>query len=247
MINGKKVGVVMPAYNVAKVLKKTIDSLPQGFADEIIIVNDGSSDDTAKLAQQMGLRLVSHPKNRGYGGAQKTGYETAIQLGLDAVVMVHGDNQYDPSFSRQFAEKICSEGYDVVSGTRMVLGDVLKHGMPIWKFIPNRCLTWLENVVFCTNLTDYHNGYRAYKVSFLKQVPFAQLSEKYDFDTDIIIQAAIRKAKIAEIPHPTRYLDENSQMSFSKGVRYGLSILRTIGRYLLHVWGIKKDPLFAGV
>jgi len=244
MSDKKKVVIVMPAFNVAKILAKTIESLPKGVADEIIVVDDRSYDDTAKIAGALGAVVVSHPKNRGYGGAQKTGYQEAIRRNADIAVMVHGDNQYDPSFALQFVQKIRDEGYDVVTGTRMVLGDVLKQGMPLWKFIPNRFLTWLENFVFGTNITDYHNGYRAYAVSFLRKVPLDLLSEKYDFDTDIMIQAAIRKARIAEIPHPTRYRDENSQMSFSKGIHYGLSILKTIGKYLLHRCGICRQPLF---
>lgn len=234
----------MPGYNVGKVLRKTIASLPKNCADEIILVDDASSDDTASIGRELGLIVVSHPKNRGYGGAQKTGYLEALKRGADIVVMVHGDHQYDPSMALQFVNKIRDEGFDVVSGTRFVLGDVLKNGMPLWKFIPNRFLTWLENVVFQTNLTDYHNGYRAYSADLLRRIPLDLLSEKFDFDTDIIIQAAIRKAKISEVPHPTRYQDENSQMPFSKGVKYGLSILRTIGLYLLHQSGLKRQPLF---
>lgn len=244
--NSKKVVIVMPGYNVGHVLRKTVASLPAGCADEIILVNDGSKDDTAEIGRELGLTVVTHPKNRGYGGAQKTGYQEAIKRDALAVVMVHGDNQYDPSLALNFVTKIRDEGYDVVTGTRFVLGDVLKNGMPLWKFIPNRFLTWLENVVFQTHITDYHNGYRAYSGKFLKQVPLDLLSEKFDFDTDIIIQAAIRNAKIAEVPHPTRYQDENSQMPFSKGVQYGLSILRTVFKYLLHKSGIKRQPLFEG-
>jgi glycosyltransferase involved in cell wall biosynthesis len=237
----------MPAHNVAAVLSKAVKGIPAGTADEIIVVNDCSTDNTADLARGLGAHVVSHSVNLGYGGAQKTGYKEAINRGGEIVVMVHGDNQYDPAYAPKFVSKIRDEGYDVVSGTRMVMGDVLKNGMPLWKYIPNRFLTWLENFVFRTNLTDYHNGYRAYTAEFLKQVPLDLLSNKFDFDTDIIIQAAIRKAKIAEIPHPTRYQDENSQMPFSKGVRYGLSILRTIVKYLLHRCGICRQQLFKGI
>ncbi len=239
--------IVMPAYNVAKVLAKTIESIPAGSYDDLVVVDDGSQDGTADLARKLGLSVITHPKNRGYGGAQKTGYQEAIRRGADIAVMVHGDNQYDPKFVPQFISKIRDEGYDMVTGTRMVLGDVLKNGMPLWKYIPNRALTALENFVFDTHITDYHNGYRAYSTAFLKRVPLDLLSEKFDFDTDIIIQAAIRKARIAEIPHPTRYLDENSQMPFSKGVRYGLSILATVSKYLLHQAGIQRQALFAEV
>ena len=240
----QKVMIVMPGFNVARVLEKTVRALPRGIADEIILVDDGSTDGTPDLGRKLGLTVVSHERNRGYGGSQKTGYQEAIRRGADMVVMVHGDNQYDPSFAPQFIAKIREEGYDVVTGTRMVLGDALQKGMPLWKYIPNRLLTHLENLVFRTNLTDYHNGYRAFSTRFLKQVPLDLLSEKFDFDTDIMIQAAIRRARIAEIPHPTRYEDENSQMPFSKGVRYGLSILRTVTRYLLHRTGLWRQDLF---
>lgn len=244
-LNAKpKVIIVMPAYNVADVLPKTIAALPANCADEILLINDCSKDATAEVGKQLGLTVITHDKNRGYGGAQKTGYLEAVRRGGDIVVMVHGDNQYDPSMANQFVAKIRDEGYDVVTGTRMKLGDALKGGMPLWKFIPNRFLTWLENFTFRTKISDYHNGYRAYTADFLRQLPFDQLSERFDFDTDIMIQAAIRKLRIAEIPHPTRYKDENSQMKFSAGVRYGLSILRTVGGFWLHKIGIWRNPLY---
>ena len=239
-----KAAAVVLGYNVGNVLEKAIRAIPEGSVDSIIVVNDGSTDNTADVAKRLGLKVLSHPQNRGYGAAQKSGYREAIQQGFDIAVMVHGDNQYDPTFVPQFVSKIRDEGYDVVTGTRMILGDALKCGMPLWKFIPNRFLTWLENTVFQTDLTDYHNGFRAFSTSFLKKVPLDLLSDKFDFDTDIIIQAAIRKARIAEIPHPTRYHDENSQMPFMKGVKYGLSILKTVGLYLLHKIGIYKQALF---
>lgn len=245
MPDATKTIIIVPAYNVAPVLEKTIQGIPRGTADQILVINDASTDGTAEVAQRLGLEIVTHPKNRGYGGVQKTGYQEAIRRGADIVVMVHGDNQYDPSFAPKFVEKIRNGGYDVVTGTRMVLGDVLKQGMPIWKYIPNRILTHLENFVFRTHLTDYHNGYRAFSTAFLKKVPLDLLSENFDFDTDIMIQATIRHAKIAEIPHPTRYQDDNSQMSFLKGVRYGLSILKTILRYILHRSRIWRQKLFS--
>lgn len=240
-----KIIAIIPAYNVGKVLGKAIEAIPKGSIHEIVVVDDGSTDDTAEVARRMGAMVVSHGKNRGYGGAQKTGYGMAIERGADVVVMVHGDNQYDPAFVPQFISKIIDEGYDVVTGTRMVIGDALSGGMPMWKFIPNRFLTWLENLVFHTSLTDYHNGYRAFSINFLRKVPLELLSEKFDFDTDIIIQAAIRRVKIAEVPHPTRYQSENSQMPFLQGVRYGLGILQTISRYILHRLKIWPQPLFS--
>ena len=244
-MDNKKVIIVMPAYNVAAILPKTWSELPKEGIDEIIVVDDGSSDDTSKVAESLGLIVIRHSQNRGYGGAQKTGYKAAIERNADIVVMVHGDDQYDPSLTPQFISKIKDEDFDVVTGTRMVLGDVIREGMPIWKYVANRFLTYLENYIFNTHLTDYHNGFRAYSTNFLKKVPFDLCSDRFDFDSDMIIQASIRKYKIAEIPNPTRYRSENSQMSFFKGVQYGLAILKTIVKYLLHQAGIKNE-LFTG-
>lgn len=240
----KKVVVIMPAYNVANVLEKAVAGISKEWVDEIIVVNDGSTDATPDIARRLGLSLVSHSKSHGYGAVQKTGYKEALKRHADFIVMVHGDNQYDPTLVPEFVKKMRDEGYDVVTGSRMILGDVLKNGMPLWKYIPNRFLTWLENTVFQTYVTDYHNGYRAFTAEFLHQIPLDLLSDKFDFDTDILIQAAIRKARIAEIPHPTRYEDENSQMPFKKAVRYGFMILVTVVRYLLHKAGLWKQKAF---
>lgn len=240
-----KAFVIMPAYNVAEVLEKTIKNIPKNEVQKIIVVNDGSTDSTPEVAKRLGVHVISHQKNKGYGATQVSGYKEAMRLGADIIVMVHGDNQYDPSMVPQFISKIRDEKYDVVSGTRMVLGDAYRNGMPLWKYIPNRLLTHLENFVFRTHLTDYHNGYRAYSAEFLKKIPLDYLSQKFDFDTDILVQAAIRHAKIAEIPHPTRYNKENSQMSFKKGVYYGLSILVTVAKYLLHRFGIYHQGVFS--
>src|SRR3990167_375758 len=153
----KKVIVIMPAYNVANVLEKTVSGIPKGWVDEIIVVNDGSADGTPEIAKKLGLSLVSHSRSHGYGAVQKTGYKEALKRRADFVVMVHGDNQYDPSLVPEFVKKMRDEGYDVVTGSRMILGDVLKNGMPLWKYIPNSFLTWLENTIFQTHVTDYHN------------------------------------------------------------------------------------------
>ena len=234
----------MPAFNVAHVLAKTVAEISPGSYDEIIVVDDGSKDGTPQVARSLGCRVLVHPQNLGYGGAQKTGYKEALQRNADVAVMVHGDNQYDPALVPSFVSKISDEGCDLVTGTRMVLGDVLEKGMPMWKFIPNRCLTWLENSVFGSHLTDYHNGFRAYSAKFLRELPLDLLSDKFDFDTDIIIQGAIRKYKIGEVPHPTRYMQENSQMPFVKAVVYGLGILRTVFLFLLHKTGVYKQKVF---
>ena len=238
------IAIVMPSFNTAHTLPSTVNAVrkccPTGT---IIVVDDGSSDTTADVGRNLGCIVVSHERNRGYGGAQKTGYTKSLDLGADVVVLVHGDNQYDPSLTDSFAQKV-AEGFPCVTGTRMVLGDALASGMPWWKFIANKGLTGLENFAFGTRLTDFHNGFRAYSAEFLRSVPYDRFSEKFDFDTDIILHAALRRVRIAEIPHTTRYREENSQMTFMNGVKYGLRILRTVGRYYAHCLGIRYEPLF---
>jgi len=240
-----KVAVVMPCFNTEQTMARTLlaakKSCPIDFA---VVADDGSSDRTAQIGKELGCHVVSHRKNRGYGGAQKTGFRKALDLGADVIVLVHGDNQYDPSLTGEFARKVQTEGYPVVTGTRMVLGDALKSGMPWWKYVANKFLTGLENMAFGTRLTDFHNGFRAYSASFLKSIPFETFSEKFDFDTDIILHAALRGERIAEIPHTTRYREENSQMTFAHGVRYGCGILLTVGKYFAHRLGLRHEPLF---
>lgn len=241
--NGK-VLILIPAYNVVQILKKTISEIPKNVVDGILVIDDASTDGTKDICKKLGIPVISHTKNRGYGGAQKTGYREAIRLGYDFVVLIHGDDQYDPSLIPLFIKKLEEERYDIVAGTRMIVGDVLKNGMPFWKFTANRVLTLLENFAFQMNLTDFHDGYRAYSTKFLKQIQLESLSEYYDFDSDLIIQAAIRKYKVAEIPHITRYRKENQQMSFIKGIPYGLNIVRKITKFLLHKLNIWPQAIF---
>ena len=239
-----KIIVIMPCYNVAAVLPKTCGDIPKDCVDEIIAVDDCSKDNTSEVAKELGVTVVRHQMNRGYGGAQKTGYAEALKRGADIVVMVHGDYQYDPTRVPDFVAPIRSGKADAVTGSRIIGGSPLKSGMPLWKYIPNRVLTKIENTVLGTDISEFHNGYRAYSRRALEAVPFNDLSEKFDFDTDIIIQMSMRNFKVAEVPHVTRYLDENSQMTFIEGVPYGLSILRTMCRLQLHRMGIKHNPLF---
>jgi len=240
----KKTIVVMTAHNNAHVLNKTYEHMPKDKINEIVLVDDASTDNTHVIAEKLGMRVVRHPKNRGYGGAQKTGYKEAILRGADIVVLLHADNQYDPSLLNGFIEKIETGDADVVTGSRIAYGNVVKDGMPIWKYIANILLTRLENIVFRAKLSDFHNGYRAYSSKFLRGIPFEEFSDKFDFDTDIIIQACLNNARIAEIPHKTRYEEENSKMSFSKGIFYGLSILKTIILFLLNKMRVVKVKKF---
>jgi len=240
----QRVVVVMPAYNVAPVVKKAIESLPKGIIDEIYVIDDGSHDGTADVARAAGATVITHTKNRGYGGAQKSGYLAAIESGADAVVLVHGDNQYDPSYAPEFIRKILQEECDIVAGTRMVLGDALKNNMPVWKYLPIRATTFIQNLMLGTNITDYHDGYRAYSGSFLKSVPLEMLSSRFDFDFDMMIQGVIYQAKIGEVPHPTRYSEENSQLPFDKAVACQLTIFKSAFKFLLNRMGLHKAPLY---
>lgn len=244
MRDSSKVIVIMPSYNVADILEKTYNDIPKDCVDGIVAVDDCSIDNTSGVAKNLGITVVRHEKNRGYGGAQKTGYAEALKMGADIVVMVHGDYQYDPTRVADFVEPIRSGRADAVTGTRIIGGSPVKSGMPLWKYIPNRVLSKIENMVLRTDISEFHNGYRAYSRRVLEAVPFHDLSEKFDFDTDIIVQIALRNFKVAEVPHMTRYLDENSQMTFMEGVPYGLSILRTMWRLQLHRMGIKYNRLF---
>ena len=240
----KKTIVLIPAYNTAHILESTYNDIPKEGIHEIVLVDDGSTDQTSVLAERLGMIVVRHKKNRGYGAAQKTGYQEALKRGADIVVMVHSDYQYDPVMVPKFVEPIVSGKADFVTGSRMLEGGALEGGMPLWKYIPNRFLTKLENHIFNTNITDYHNGFRSFNRKVLESVPFEKFSDKFDFDTDMIIQIAMRNFRIFEVAHQTRYRQENSQMTFRKGIEYGLKILFTVGKFQLHQWGLKHFEIF---
>jgi glycosyltransferase involved in cell wall biosynthesis len=239
-----RVAVVMPSYNVAGIVAQAISALPANCVDEIFAVDDGSRDDTSKIAAKAGATVITHTTNKGYGGAQKSGYKAAIASNADIVVLVHGDNQYDPSYAERFIAKIRDEGFDVVTGTRMVLGDALRNNMPIWKYIPIRATTWLQNRMLGTSISDYHDGYRAYSGSFLRSVPLDQLSNRFDFDLDMMIQAVVYKARIGEIPHPTRYGKEHSQLPFGKAVACQLTIFKSALKFLFHRLGLWRQDIY---
>jgi glycosyltransferase involved in cell wall biosynthesis len=239
---GKKVVAVMPAYNTAKTIAKTVEGVPPGWVDEYVLIDDGSKDDTADVARGLGLNVVTHPANRGYGGAQKSGYTWALENEADIVVLLHSDFQYSPRILPDFVNPIASGEADALTGSRIRSGDALEGGMPIWKYIPNRFLTYLGNSCFGTNVSEFHNGYRAYSKEDLSAVPYDTFYERYDFDTQIILHLAVRGFTLGEVPSPTRFADDSSMMTFRQGIVYGLSLLKHHGRYLLHRWGVLKDP-----
>jgi glycosyltransferase involved in cell wall biosynthesis len=241
----KKVIVVMPAYNAEKTLERTYRDIPREWVDEIILTDDASRDGTVELARKLGLRVLVHEKNRGYGGNQKTCYREALRLGGDIMIMVHPDHQYDPKIIPQLILPLLNEECDAVFGSRMLGGRALEGGMPRWKYLANIFLTSLENAAFAMSLTEYHSGLRAYSRRYLERVKLELNSDDFVFDSEIIAQAAIHGLRIQEIPITTRYFEEASQIGFLRSVVYGLSILKTAAKFKLHKWGIKKFEQFS--
>lgn len=239
-----KTVIVLPAYNAAKTLTRTVSDIPDGTADEIILVDDRSTDNTVEIAKELGLKVFTHDRNSGYGANQKTCYEQALKLGADIVVMLHPDYQYDPKVIPELIEPIQKGKADAVFGSRMMKGGALEGGMPKWKHDANILLTALENVVFGTYLTEYHSGFRAYSGRLLEAVNFKLNSDGFIFDTEIIVQALLKKFRIEEIPIKTRYFDEASTISFPRSCLYGVGILKTLLKYILHVKSIKRFKQF---
>ncbi len=240
----RRVVVVMPAYNAAKTLKTTYDDLPHDTVDSIILVDDGSRDDTIYIAEQLGLSVFAHKRNLGYGANQKTCYLEALKDGASIIVMVHPDYQYDPTLLPEIIRPIEEGQYDVVFGSRMKGMSAFKQGMPWWKYIANIFLTWLENKTFGLELSEYHTGYRAYRREVLESVNFLANSDKFIFDQEIVAQFVAGGFSIGDIHVPTRYFPEASSASFFASVRYGLGILGLLFRYQLHQWGIVKSQRF---
>ncbi|HZI67697.1 MAG TPA: glycosyltransferase family 2 protein [Thermoanaerobaculia bacterium] len=239
-----RVAVVMPAYNAEKTLEKTYHDIPKDFVDDIILVDDASRDRTVEIARGLGIHVVVHPRNRGYGANQKTCYRTALERGADVVVMVHPDHQYDPRVIPDLLHTLERAGCDAVFGSRMLGGRPIQGGMPKWKYLGNILLTAIENATFLIYLTEYHSGFRAYTRRYLEEVNFEANSDGFVFDTEIIAQGMARRLTIREIPIETRYFDEASQIAFGPSVRYGLAILKTMSLYKLHEWRIRSSRIF---
>jgi glycosyltransferase involved in cell wall biosynthesis len=240
----KKVVVVMPAYNAARTLEKTLNDIPGEYVDEIILIDDASQDNTVELANKLGLKVFVHSINRGYGANQKTCYKEALRLGADIIIMIHPDHQYDPTVIPQLIEHLLKGECDAVFGSRMLGGRPLEGGMPKWKYLANIFLTAVENATFYMYLTEYHSGLRAYSRKYLETVKIELNSDDFVFDSEIIAQGVIHNMRIREIPIQTRYFPEASQIGFWRSVVYGLSILKTLIKYKLHKKGIKRFKMF---
>lgn len=233
-MKAKKIFIVLPAYDAAKTLMRTLDEIPQEFRKNILLVDDASKDNTAEMARQAGLTVFVHPKNRGYGGNQKTCYTEALAAGADLIVMLHPDHQYDASVIPHMVQPILNDEADAVFGSRMLGGHPLEGGMPWWKFNANVLLTAAANIIFRRYLTEIHSGFRAYSRKYLETVRFMENSDDFIFDTEIIAQGMMNKLTFQETPIVTRYFPEASSINLRRSIVYGLGILAVLFEYWLH-------------
>lgn len=245
MLHDNKIIVVMPAYNASKTLEMTYTEVPLDVVDEVILVDDASRDDTAEKARELGIHTIIHMENLGYGGNQKTCYREALSRGADVVVMLHPDYQYSPRLITAMASMIISGHYDVVLGSRILGGEALKGGMPVYKYIANRFLTLIENFVLGVKLSEYHTGYRAFHRKVLETLPIEENSDDFVFDNEMLAQAVYFGFKIGEISCPTKYFEDASSIKFGQSIKYGLGVLSTTGKYMMQKMGIKAFPIFA--
>ncbi|MFC1674275.1 glycosyltransferase family 2 protein [Candidatus Omnitrophota bacterium] len=244
----KKITIVMPAYNAAKTLEKTYLEIPDGSYDEIILVDDASKDNTVELAKKLNLIIVEHQDNKGYGANQKSCYKKALERGADVIVMLHPDFQYDPRIIPNIALPIIEGQADIVLASRMIrdpmLGGPIKGGMPVYKFIANRLLTFFENLALGTYFSEFHTGYRAFSREALESIPFDLNSDDFVFDNEIIVQGIIKKLRFKEIPVITKYFKDASSVNFIRSVRYGAQVIWTTLKYLMHKYKIKSFKQF---
>jgi glycosyltransferase involved in cell wall biosynthesis len=235
--------VVMPAYNAARTLARTLADIPPGSVDEVLLVDDASRDDTVAVAEGLGLRVIRHPENRGYGANQKTCYAAALATDADVVVMIHPDYQYDSRVIPHAVGFLRLGICDVVVGSRIrTRREALDGGMPWWKYLANRVLTTLENVALGQNLGDFHSGFRAYRRQVLETVPFDRNSDDFVFDTQFLVQCVHFGFRVGDVPVPVRYFDEASSIDFRRSVRYGLGTLGAVGGFWLHRLGVRRCP-----
>ncbi|MGD0497854.1 MAG: glycosyltransferase family 2 protein [Bryobacteraceae bacterium] len=243
MLNGKRIVVVLPAYNAARTLEATVRELP-ALVDERILVDDHSGDETVAMARRLNLVVEVHERNRGYGANQKTCYANALASGADVVVMIHPDYQYSPLLVTAIASMVAYGVYDLALGSRILCGGALRGRMPFYKYVSNRCLTIVQNLLTGARLSEYHTGYRAFSRELLRALPFERNSDDFVFDNQILAQAVMSGARIGEISCPTRYFPEASSINFRRSAIYGLGVLKTSLQFVLAKWGVYRAPIF---
>lgn len=246
MYNGKKIAVVMPAYNAELTLENSYKELPFDIIDELILVDDGSTDKTAEIAERLGFKhIIMHEKNKGYGANQKTCYLKALELKADIIVMFHPDYQYTPLLINAMVSIIGNGVYPVVFGSRILGKGARKGGMPLYKYISNRVLTLIQNILMRQKLSEYHTGYRAYSSEVLNKIKFTENSDDFIFDNQLVAQIFGKGYEIAEVTCPTKYFKEASSINFARSIKYGFGVVLTSLRYFLHKVGIMKWKLLS--
>ena len=245
MINGKKVVVVMPAYNAEKTLEQTYREIPFDVVDDIILVNDASKDNTVQEAERLGIQhIITHPQNRGYGGNQKSCYNKALEIEADIVVMLHPDYQYTPKLILAMSSIIANELYPVVFGARILGKGALKGGMPLYKYIANRLLTFTQNVLLNQKLSEYHTGYRAFSKSVLEKVNYEKNNDDFVFDNEMVAQIFDAGFEIGEVTCPTKYFKEASSINLSRSITYGIGVLKVSFGYFFKQLGLYNSPIY---
>ncbi|TSK04997.1 MAG: glycosyltransferase family 2 protein [Geobacter sp.] len=244
MLNGKKIVVVMPAYNAEKTLEMTYNEIPFEIVDEVVLVDDASRDRTSDIARRLGIHTIVHTDNKGYGGNQKSCYQAALGLGADIVIMVHPDYQYTPKLIPAMASLIAYDEFDAVLASRILGIGALKGGMPLYKYVANRFLTLFENLMLGHKLSEYHTGYRAFSKDILEQLPLDENSDDFVFDNQMLAQIIWYGYRIGELTCPTKYFEDASSINFGRSVTYGFGVLKTSLQFRLQKLGLVKSGIF---
>lgn len=240
MINNKRIAVILPAYNAEKTLEKTFRDIPHDIVDDVILTDDFSNDKTISVAKDIGINhIIAHRKNLGYGANQKSCYTKALELKADIIVMLHPDYQYNPKLITAMASLISNDVYDVVLGSRILGKSALKGGMPFYKYVSNRFLTAVQNILMGHKLSEYHTGYRTFNAQVLKEIPFETNSDDFIFDNQLLSQICFKSYRIGEISCPAKYEKDSSSINFKRSMIYGIGVLKNSFMYFLHKLGIK--------
>lgn len=246
MLNNKKIIVVLPAYNAAKTIERTFAEIPFDIVDEVILTDDSSKDDTIEVAKNLGIRhIIAHENNKGYGANQKSCYKKALELDADIIVMLHPDYQYTPKLIPAMCTLVANDLYDVVLGSRILSKGALKGGMPIYKYIFNRILTLIQNILMNQKLSEYHTGYRCFDAAVLKKIDYGNNADDFVFDNEILAQCCYIKARIGEISCPAKYFEEASSINFKRSLVYGIGVLRVSVSYFLQKAGLFRFAIFS--
>jgi glycosyltransferase involved in cell wall biosynthesis len=245
VIHGKRVVVVLPAYNAERTLRQTVDEIAREVVDDVILVDDASSDQTVSLARELGLRVLTHEQNLGYGANQKTCYAEALRQGAEVVVMLHPDYQYSPRLLTAMASLVAIGQYDAVLGSRIISHGILEGGMPRYKYVANRALTLVQNLMLGMKLSEYHTGYRSFSRKVLETLPLEENSDDFVFDNQMLAQVVHFGYSIGEISCPVRYFPEASSINFRRSIVYGLGVLKTSLQFRLDRWRLRRSTLFS--